>query len=361
MNALTASMIVFRVRIAVRARRQPAGRRRQAAAHRGFTLVELLVVIAIIGTLVGLLLPAVQAARESARRSSCSNNMKQIALGLQNYHDANKVLPQSAINSGVDPYGRSNWSWMLFILPYIEQASLYSAFQPQNVNPQWQVTDPQWFGGSATMVAQAQAPIPTFLCPTDKVTLLAPQDKYNSLVAGTNLRSSKANYLANGGAFLSMAGTVDQKIRAGQGAFRKAKGAAFKDFTDGLSKTFLLGEAGGVPLTASDADRMPGIWTGTQGENNEQPEIMRYTQNKVNSGQTNAFGSFHPGGANFALADASIRFVEEQIQSNPIVGWGFLASDNTAIATYLANIADQSRGVFERLSTRADGLTVGDY
>ena len=361
MNAPTAAMsamlanITDRANIIVRAKRRSAGRRGQAAARRGFTLVELLVVIAIIGVLIGLLLPAVQAARESARRSSCTNNMKQVALALHNYHDANKVLPPSATNSTVDPKSRGAWSWMLFILQYIEQASLYDGFQ----NPL--VLNPQWFIADATLVARARAPISTFLCPTDKVALLAPEDKYNAAVAGTNLRSSKANYLANGGAFLCVTGSADQKMRASQGAFRKAKGATFNDFTDGLSKTFLLGEAGGVPLTASDADRMPGIWSGTQNENNEQPEIMRYTQNKLNSGQTTAFGSFHPGGASFALADASIRFVREEIQSNPIVGWGFLGTDEAAIATYLANMSDSSRGVYERLSTRADGLNVGDY
>jgi prepilin-type N-terminal cleavage/methylation domain-containing protein/prepilin-type processing-associated H-X9-DG protein len=341
--------------IAGMAKRRRDGWPLPGPVDRGFTLVELLVVIAIIGVLIGLLLPAVQAVRESARRSQCTNNMKQVALGLHSFHDAFNALPASATVKTVDPRGLNNWGWMLFVLPSIEQAMLFDAC----TNPF--VENPQWFSSNATLVAQTRAPISTFLCPTDRVTLLAPEDKYNAAVAGTNLRSSKANYLANGGAWLCVLGSNDQKMRASQGAFRKVKGATFKEFTDGLSKTFLLGEAGGKPFTASDADRMPGIWTGTQNEGNDQLELMRYTQNKVNSGLSDAFGSFHPGGANFALADASVRFVPEQIQANPITGWGFLGNDDTAIADYISKISNSSRGVYERLSTRADGLTGGDF
>jgi prepilin-type N-terminal cleavage/methylation domain-containing protein len=95
--------------------------------NHGFTLVELLVVIAIIGTLVGLLLPAVQAAREASRLSQCGNNMKQLALGLQNYHDANNVLTPSETDARVDSQGREGWSWIFLILPFAEQAELYNA------------------------------------------------------------------------------------------------------------------------------------------------------------------------------------------------------------------------------------------
>jgi type II secretory pathway pseudopilin PulG len=84
-------------------------------------LVELLVVIAIIGTLVGLLLPAVQAAREASRLSQCGNNMKQLALGLQNYHDANNVLPPSETDARVDSQGREGWSWD-FLAPSVRRA-----------------------------------------------------------------------------------------------------------------------------------------------------------------------------------------------------------------------------------------------
>jgi len=90
--------------------------------RRGFTLIELLVVIAIIGVLIALLLPAVQAAREAARRSQCSNNLKQLSLGLHNYHDSTGSLPW-----GHGPFGWNDWGALVLMLPYVEQAPLYNA------------------------------------------------------------------------------------------------------------------------------------------------------------------------------------------------------------------------------------------
>lgn len=322
---------------------------------RGFTLVELLVVIAIIGTLVGLLLPAVQTARESARRSQCTNNMKQVALGLHNFHDAFKALPPSACNSTVDPRGRASWSWMLFVLPYIEQATLFDACMNQVT---WRMQQPAWM--DPAVAAQARAPISPFICPTDTVGLLAPEAKVNSAASWLTFAASKANYLANGGANNVWGGSTDQQIRASQGAFRKVKGATFKDFTDGLSKTFLLGEAGGTPAVASDADRMPGIWSGTTNQDNGQPEIMRWTSSKLNGGLWDCFGSFHPGGANFAMSDASVRFIDDTIQANPLL-WGFDASNDVSISNYVSQTSSSGRGIYERLSTRADGLAIGGF
>lgn len=316
-------------------------------SKRGFTLVELLVVIAIIGTLVGLLLPAVQAARESARRSQCVNNMKQVALGLHNYHDANKALPASALDNTT----RSCWSWMYFVLPYIEQTTLFDACMG--------LGDPRNMG--VPVRVQAKAPIPQFLCPTDTVALLAPEAAHNT--QWVQYFSSKANYLANGGAQhgwnpMTPLSSPSQRIRFSQGAFRRTQGATFKDFTDGLSKTFLLGEAGGVPFGASDPAKMPGIWVGTLNLISGQFEIMRNTKEKLNSGIDGAFGSFHPGGANFAMADASVRFVDDTIHSNPVPQWNTKLSDDGEINTYINEISLPVRGIYQRLSTRADGLTV---
>jgi prepilin-type N-terminal cleavage/methylation domain-containing protein/prepilin-type processing-associated H-X9-DG protein len=329
-----------------------SGRPFRRVARRGFTLVELLVVIAIIGTLIGLLLPAVQAARESARRSQCGNNMKQVALSLHSYHDASNVLPPSATNRTVDSRGRQGWSWMLFILPFIEQAPLHDAcMNPVTLNPMWM---------SANVAAMARAPIGQFLCPSDTIGLLAPEAKINSAASWLTFTASKTNYLANAGARDCWGGTTDQQVRASLGAFQKVRGAPFKDFTDGLSKTFLIGEVGGKTVTASDADLMPGIWSGTTNENNGQHELQRWTANKLNAGVWGSFGSFHQGGANFALADASVRFIDDTIQTNPML-WGFDASVDASITGYIGQISNPSRGVYERLSTRADGLVTGGF
>ena len=328
---------------------------RSFASKRAFTLVELLVVIAIIGTLVGLLLPAVQTAREAARRSQCSNNMKQVALGLLNYHDANRAFPPSVTNSTVDTKGRTLWSWMLFVLPYIEQASLFDACMNQTT---WRMQNAMWM--DTAIAAQARAAIPQLICPSDKVGLLEPEAQVNSAASWLSFTSSKSNYLANGGAESTWGGSTDQQMRSSVGGFRRVKGASAKDFTDGLSKTFLIGEAGGTPKPGNNAASMPGIWTGTTNQNNAQVEIVRYTANKLNSGEWDAFGSFHSGGANFAMGDGAVLFISETIQTNPLL-WAFDASVDASIASYLGNVSSQSRGVYERLSTRADGLTIGDY
>jgi prepilin-type N-terminal cleavage/methylation domain-containing protein len=102
---------------------------RPSSAKAAFTLVELLVVIAIIGTLVGLLLPAVQSARESARISACTNNLKQLALGMHNYHDANRSLPYGHGKHGTAPWtDPADWKWngMLYTFPFIEETQTYN-------------------------------------------------------------------------------------------------------------------------------------------------------------------------------------------------------------------------------------------
>jgi len=130
---------------------------------RGFTLVELLVVIAIIGILVGLLLPAVQAAREAARRMSCSNNLKQIGLAFHNYADVHKSYPSgyfAKIPNNKTSSERSLWSWGAFLLPYVEQASLYDALQPGTILLETHLA-------TAQGLTLLQTPISVYRCPSD--------------------------------------------------------------------------------------------------------------------------------------------------------------------------------------------------
>ena len=337
-------------------------------SRHGFTLVELLVVIAIIGILVGLLLPAVQAAREASRLSQCGNNMKQIALGLQNYADANKLLPPAACDYRVDTQAREGWSWIFLILPFIEQPELYNACNVWCANAASKGPNKI----DAATGALTRAPIPQLICPTDTVAVLGPEQKWNSSKPDT-VKSSKTNYVANGGYRQTWCGswgsqcTLDQNMRASSGAIRKSKGVSFKDITDGLSKTFLIGEAGGVPADPNNANLMPGIWVGN-GSNFQsyQGETIRYSSGKLNNGtginaEPPTFGSFHNFGANFAMVDGSVRFITNDIGFNSASPWGSDASVEANITAAQNELTSSSRGIYQRLSTRADGLSFGDF
>jgi len=141
-------------------------RRHERGRRDGFTLVELLVVIAIIGILIALLLPAVQAAREAARRSQCTNNLKQIGLALHNYHDATKALPTGGLSKYVNgSLSSTYWGWNTLIFPQMEQQSLHDALQVGQNSLWGTVSD-------ATIRPHMQKPITVLQCPSDNPTEL---------------------------------------------------------------------------------------------------------------------------------------------------------------------------------------------
>ncbi len=199
--------------------------------RRGFTLIELLVVIAIIAILVALLLPAVQQAREAARRSSCKNNLKQIGVALHNYHDTHNAIPPAYAASiqatGVlaDP-GPTGWGWGVMMLPFIEQGALYDAVRP-NTEPFHEDFATAGTPGAAQRV-QLQQPIPTYRCPS------APGPNIN------NHRSNygTSNYVAIYGAH-SGAGT---QTGAGNGCMFYNSSINFRDLLDGTSNVIIIGE-----------------------------------------------------------------------------------------------------------------------
>ncbi len=233
------------------------------SSHRGFTLIELLVVIAIIAILIALLLPAVQAAREAARRGECRNNLKQIGLALNNYHDSCRTLPPGRIRSMTDGQGRC-FSAYAHLLPYLDASALYRQIN-WNGNPD----DPAANGPALRQT------IKFFLCPTDSFAILQ-----SSVVAGQTINSAVHNYpLCTGTTF-----PVSPLNPAGvpvTGVFYENSSTRFHDVRDGSSQTVCISE------TVKSEVGGPTTWDGisptngfvlTQGNDNATngPELTNY-------------------------------------------------------------------------------------
>ncbi len=308
----------------------------------GFTLVELLVVIAIIGVLIALLLPAVQQAREAARRMQCTNQQKQLGLAIHNYHDTFGSFPPAAIwlGSGSTAPGNgrdASWgaTWALMILPFIEQNNLHAQYNFGAVARS---------GGASSGNNQVTREKPeAFLCPSHpEVTGRLTQD-FNGF--------AKVNYAVSLGAARQWRRS-DFNNNARKGAFSCVEqyGASFRDITDGTSNSVMLSEIFNVSSGGDDR----GAWgwntgatfNGRNGSNiltpndNQQYDSSHYSFNStsqtiygMNSNPDTLDGcvaarSFHPGGVIMCLGDASCQFVSETIDETVYVNALAIADGN---------------------------------
>ncbi|QDT66990.1 DUF1559 domain-containing protein [Calycomorphotria hydatis] len=316
------------------------------ALRRGFTLIELLVVIAIIAVLIALLLPAVQQAREAARRSQCKNNLKQIGIALHNYHDTHRAFPPGSIGwsftaSSTDGDGSSGpgnapqmntMGPLVMILPFIEQAAIYERldFEESYQNPVNR--------GFAAEV------ITTYLCPSYAGPRIIQEHGYR-YSPNTSTDKAITNYLGVAGYKTSGA---DADIRSESslpstqlGIFYPNSDTRIRDITDGTSNTFIYGEF--RPSIMSDIG-----WENSQGpggcydnrcspwirgitlEGSGATKVMRYGPNQLFAQSTYAndwtvlpFSSEHTGGVQMLHADGSIIFVSDNID---ITLWQSLGS-----------------------------------
>lgn len=299
-------------------------------AKSGFTLVELLVVIAIIGILVGLLLPAVQAAREAARRMQCSNNLKQIGLALHNYHDTNRVLPPLWVSTN-GPSDRANW--IIMTLPFIEQGNLNARYDANTST-----------GGGAGNAFLNKAELATFRCPTAPQNPPAP---YPTIPAA-QFTWALGNYVCNNGLgpMRSVSVALGIATVAKQGVFGCNSKIGLRDMTDGTSNTLLASE---VIANASTANRSD--WRGnlTYPEfsmfhwnyppNSTSPDQLRdvlciSTPRIPCIGTYTAYNnrniivsarSLHTGGVQAVFGDGSVRFIGQTIT---LAAWQSLGSPN---------------------------------
>lgn len=273
--------------------------------RRGFTLIELLVVIAIIAILVALLLPAVQQAREAARRSDCKNKLKQVDLALHNYHDMHNMLPSGRFHSGIGTY---RWGWMPMILPQIDQGPLFEQLD-FHVNG-WQNGNYDFF----------KKPMPMFLCPSDA---LSQEIREEEGFAAPTWILAQSDYAAVIGDYRNSTGVGQTpsygNVGYGNNRVRGVIGrwgwaARFRDVTDGLSNTFFLGECiGAMCITQNWGTQSWGTTAHPINFQNDSLAQNLPTQGNPRWDESIGFRSFHTGGCHFAMGDGSVRFISENI------------------------------------------------
>ncbi len=278
----------------------------------GFTLVELLVVIAIIGILVALLLPAIQAAREASRRTRCANNLKEIAVALHNHHDTYEFFPNAYVLKNY-PGGTGDWGALPKIFPFMEQSGLHDELNPGD-----------YTGPIPAVNATTQTPVPILICPSDPTPPLNPN--------GAN--DGKCNYEPSAQICVNTTPAASLRIN-------------LRDILDGTSSTFMVGERDTV-------DGIGGIWVGRRNGitdavvygRGDLPLNTKYAGGSDPNCTRHAWTSIHPGGANFALADGSVRFIADTIESH----YGYTQS--------CAGVDNKADFLYQNLYRRDDRRTV---
>ena len=300
--------------------------------RRGFTLIELLVVIAIIAILVALLLPAVQQVREAARKTQCSDHMHNLAIALHSYESAHKRLPYGWDTRGL--------AWSGLILPQIEQKPLYDriAFQESGVG-NWNA-----FPGNGEI---AQTVIDLYFCPSLPVPEQVTANGIPNRATGT-YRAVSSSTATSDDVGTMLPGTKALEFMNLEGVMFGCTGVRFAEISDGLSNTLVIGESATDNSFVKDGQGMD-YWNiggpqfdpctcdgGTGGT--EFSEVAGSTAVQVNgrfvptlSGYLMevAFGSYHPGGAQFALGDGKVAFLSENIDRGLYAGLGSRAGGET--------------------------------
>lgn len=286
---------------------------------RGFTLIELLVVIAIIAVLIALLLPAVQQAREAARRTQCKNNLKQLTLALHNYESTYRTFPPGGVSSlNIQPPAagfctsgsdRTRAPWTVLLLPLMDETNLYNMF-----NFSADFTSSSNIPGSAQNDAVFKRNCNKFQCPTDP----------NSTPSANN-----TNYLGVQGGGPTPPCSTQGGVRVFylSGTIYLNSITRMRDITDGTSNVLLLGETKYCPTPAGRSDGSHSSWCSSIKVDSTfaVPLTFAGAMAQINSipgngGTTDCFniisrtfGSFHTGGAHFSMCDGSVRFLSDNI------------------------------------------------
>jgi prepilin-type N-terminal cleavage/methylation domain-containing protein/prepilin-type processing-associated H-X9-DG protein len=340
-----------------------------ARRRTGFTLVELLVVIAIIGILIALLLPAVQAAREAARRSQCSNNLKQQGLALHNYHDTFKSFPSALLNSSSRSGGsaayypegiRNHTGWML-MLPFMEQQPLHDqvVFEEASANlANWQAGGPavdNTISQRNKTILSAQR-LNVLECPSHPVA--GDEYTYTAHPAYQLNNAKRTSYIFSVGYHTEYDPPhprlmQDPNYTRRLGAFGSNSAVKFAQITDGTANSLAIGEAAGGAQGSGKTSPVFGPW-GLQGVHTCcHGRLVAYSNvtyhpthardwtinarwqgtDSQNRSYAWVFNSYHPGGANFAFCDGSTQFLSETIDYGTLLRLGFI-QDGEVVGEY---------------------------
>lgn len=322
---------------------------RKSAPRSGFTLIELLVVIAIIAILIALLLPAVQQAREAARRTQCKNNMKQIALAIHNFHDIHNRFPAGFFGSPHNAniaYDTHQWLGLFpQILPQLEQPALYERIavwkgvdrRPNPASPGTFIDEPNWWWDEIAddTWTISQTKLSAFRCPSDiesatsgifvalHAYVLPASPNSLNLTGGyfgpPDNVSGPTSYLGVGGGGSDVQGGWAYR----KGIFGSRTKFSFRDVTDGTSNTFLIGEATGGPSFQHS-------WMG----GGYMPDAWGLSQVAPHEGDWYQFGSYHTGIVQFALADGSVRSISKNIDFSNVFRWLSAMSDGRVVGEF---------------------------
>ncbi|MDB5389334.1 MAG: hypothetical protein JWM11_4980 [Planctomycetaceae bacterium] len=280
----------------------------------GFTLVELVAVTSIVAVGMSVSLPGIQKVRNQARLTACKNNLKQLGLAMHNYHDTVNALPPGWVIKSTKAEAGPGLGWGTMILPYMDQVAIYNQIN---------------FSEPPKVDKLTQTSIPGYLCPEDTAAALnSVRGKY----ATSNYSGSSGDQLLPGSVDLPDPGT-DAAKKLSTGLFFHNSCVRFRDITDGLSNTFMLGE--------KSVSSAAGIWMGVRSNQNAGDSVTDCNHRSKLNAVIHSFSSQHGGGAHFLLGDGSVRFIADTIESK--------------------ESTDKPNGTYQKLANKNDGQILGEF